>query len=207
MNLSHSLWHRAATALQFPAMTMRLFAAVVPPPAVLDALDVFVEPRRDADPELRWQSRETWHLTLAFFGDVRDDRLDALATALDDVRVDPFRLVLDGAGAFPNPAAGRVLYRGVADGSPRLSALSRRVRTAADRVGVPSDNAKHLPHLTLARRGRPGELTRWLRIVDSFPTASFEVTEFHLVRSRLRRSGAHHEVLHTVTSGARPLSD
>ena len=207
MNLNDSLWHRAATALQFAAMTMRLFVAVVPPAAVLDALDVFVEPRRDADPALRWQSRETWHLTLAFFGDVRDDRLDALANALDHVRVDSFRLVLDGAGAFPNPAAGRVLYRGVTDGSAQLSALSRRVRTAADRVGVPSDNAKHLPHLTVARRRQPGELTRWLRIVDSFPPAAFEVTEFHLVRSQLRRSGAQHEVLRTVASGTRPVSE
>ena len=59
-------------------MTLRLFAAVEPPAAVLDALDVFVEPRRAADPNLRWVSRVNWHLTLAFFGDVPDARLDPL---------------------------------------------------------------------------------------------------------------------------------
>lgn len=188
-------------------MTMRLFAAVVPPASVLDALEVFVEPRRYADPDLRWVGRDNWHLTLAFFGDVGDDRLPPLTDALDAVGERPFHVVLDGAGAFPHPAAGRVLFHAVSDGSAELSALSGRVRTAADRVGVPSDNAKHRPHLTLARRRRPGELTRWLRIVDSFPAQSFEVTAFDLVQSELRPSGARYRVLETVAMRARPDSE
>ncbi|MFT4218116.1 MAG: RNA 2',3'-cyclic phosphodiesterase [Micropruina sp.] len=188
-------------------MTMRLFAAVVPPAAVLDVLEVFVEPRRYADPDLRWTPRETWHLTLAFFGDVPDDRFDPLTDALAGVRGGPFRVVLDGSGAFPNPAAGRVLFQAVTDGSAELDGLSRRVRTAADRVGVPSDNAKHRPHLTLARRRRPGELSRWLRVVDSFPPQGFEVPSFVLVRSDLRPSGAHYQVLDEVTLDGRPHSE
>ncbi len=188
-------------------MTMRLFAAVVPPASVLDALEVFVEPRRYADSDLRWVGRENWHLTLACCGDVGDDRLEPLTGALDAVSGQPFRIVLDGAGAFPNPAAGRVLFHAVTDGSAELSALGRRVRTAADRVGVPSDNAKHRPHLTLARRRRPGELSRWLRVVDSFPPTSFEVTSFQLVRSELRPSGAHYSVLETLALGRRPDSE
>lgn len=185
-------------------MTMRLFAAVVPPPAIRDALEVFVEPRRNADPDLRWVGRDNWHLTLAFFGDVTDDRAEPLLDALAGVRGRPFRLVLDGAGAFPDPAAARVLFHGVAEGASEFGALSRRVRTAADRVGVPSDNAKHRPHLTLARRRRPGDLTRWLRVVDSFPPAAFAVDSFDLVRSELRPSGASYRVLDTIALGSRP---
>lgn len=182
---------------------MRLFAAVVPPASVLDALEVFVEPRRYADSDLRWVARENWHLTLAFFGDVGEDRLASLTDALAGVSGRSFPVVLDGAGAFPDPAAGRVLFHAVTEGSDELSALSRRVRTAAERVGVPSGNAKHRPHLTLARRRRPGELTRWLRVVDSFPAARFEVTSFDLVHSELRPSGARYRVVETVTLGAR----
>ena len=118
-------------------MTMRLFAAVRPPEPVLANLDAFVEPRRDADPALRWVARENWHLTLAFFGDVPHDRVEPLQEALRAVRGEPFRLTLDGSGAFPDPAAGRVLFHAVTVGSDDLNALRRRVRTAADRVGVP----------------------------------------------------------------------
>lgn len=100
-----------------------------------------------------------------------------------------------------------MLFQAVSDGSAEFSALSRRVRTAADRVGVPSDNAKHRPHLTLARRRRPGELSRWLRIVDSFPPAAFEVGSFALIQSELRPSGAHYRVLHSFELDARPDSE
>ncbi|MFT3969794.1 MAG: RNA 2',3'-cyclic phosphodiesterase [Micropruina sp.] len=185
-------------------MTARLFAAVVPSAPVIDALEMSVEPRRYADPDLRWTRPDNWHLTLAFFGDVGDDRLDRLVDALDGVRGAPFRLVLDGGGAFPDPAAGRVLFQGVRDGSAELAALARRVRTAADRVGVPSESAKHRPHLTLARRRRPGELSRWLRIVESFPLAWFQVEHFALIESELRPSGAHYRVLRRFALGARP---
>lgn len=181
-------------------MTTRLFAAIVPPDTVLDALEVFVEPRRDADPDLRWTPRDNWHLTLAFFGDVPEGRIEPLQEALDGVRCERFRLTLDGAGAFPDPAAGRVLYHAATDGSADVSALARRIRTAADRVGVPSDNAKHQPHLTLARRRRPGQLTRWLRVVDSFPAQSFEVAGFCVMASDLQPAGAVYRVVHTVGS-------
>ncbi len=188
-------------------MTVRLFAAVIPPAPVSDALEVFVEPRRYADPELRWVRRDNWHLTLAFFGDVADERVEPLAEALDGVRGAPFRVVLDGAGAFPDPAAGRVLFWAATEGAAELSALSRRVRTAADRVGVASDNAKHRPHLTLARRRRPAELTRWVHVVDSFPPNSFEVGSFALIQSELRPSGAHYRVLRTFVARPRPDSE
>lgn len=188
-------------------MTMRLFAAVVPPPAVLDALDACVEPRRDADPNLRWAGRHHWHLTLGFFGDVTDDRLQPLQQALGNVHGTPFTLTLDGAGTFPNPSKARVLYQGVTDGSDELGALSRRVRTAADRVGVPADNAKHVPHLTLARTRRPTPLTRWLTVVSSFPRLSFEVAGFVLMRSELHRSGPDYRVLQSVGLDGRPRTD
>lgn len=186
---------------------MRLFAAVVPPAELLDTLDVFVQPRRDADANLRWVSREHWHLTLAFFGEVPDACLEPLQHALDAVAAAPFALTLDGSGTFPNPSTARVLYRAVTTGADELSALSRRVRTAADRVGVPSDNAKHRPHLTLARTRRPAPLTRWLTIVDSFPAQSFAVASVQLIHSELHPTGPSYRMLHTVDLAGRPDSE
>lgn len=188
-------------------MTIRLFAAVVPPAEVLNTVDAFVEPRRNADANLRWVRRENWHLTLAFYGDVPDDRVDPLRDALAAVRASPFTLTLDGSGAFPNPSGARVLYQAVSVGAERFAALSGTVRTRADRLGVPSDNAKKVPHLTLARTRRPGDATRWLRIVDSFPAQRFPVDSFALFSSELRPSGPVYRVLETVELGGRPDSE
>jgi len=188
-------------------MTMRLFAAVVPPPSVLSELDALVDPRRDADRNLRWVLPESWHLTLAFFGDVPDDRVELLQQVLDAVRGAPFTVTLGGAGTFPNPVAARVLYQAVTDGGDDFAALGRRVRTAADRVGVPSDNAKHIPHLTLARTRRPADLTRWLRIVESFPAQSFSAESFSLIHSDLRPARPQYRPLLTFALGDRPQSE
>lgn len=186
---------------------MRLFVAVLPPAAILDTLDVFVEPRREADANLRWAAREHWHLTLAFFGDLPEEAIEPVQEALDAVSGSPFALTLDGSGTFPNPSEARVLFRAVTTGAEELRALSRRVRTAADRVGVPSDNAKHRGHLTLARTRRPAPLARWLTIVDSFPAQTFTVTSFALIHSELHHAGPVHRVLHTVELPGRPDSE
>ena len=59
-----------------PGDLMRLFVAIAPPPAVLDELDALLEPLRERREDLRWTSREAWHVTLAFLGQV-DERTAA----------------------------------------------------------------------------------------------------------------------------------
>ena len=58
---------------------MRMFVALVPPPAVLEHLEEFLAVRREAGPELRWTLPEQWHLTLAFMPSVADRHLDDLS--------------------------------------------------------------------------------------------------------------------------------
>jgi len=42
---------------------MRLFVAIAPPSAVLDELDALVAPLRAGPEDLRWTSRQAWHVT------------------------------------------------------------------------------------------------------------------------------------------------
>ena len=62
---------------------MRLFVGLVPPPAALDDLDAVCAPFRLVRDDLRWTSRELWHLTLAFFGEVSEERLARLTPRLE----------------------------------------------------------------------------------------------------------------------------
>jgi 2'-5' RNA ligase len=66
---------RQQTALALPKAVatgevLRLFVAIAPPAGVLDALDARAAPLRTARGDLRWTSREAWHVTLAFLGEV-----------------------------------------------------------------------------------------------------------------------------------------
>ena len=185
-------------------MGARLFAAVLPPVSVVDALDTFLEPRRDADPHLRWVRPEGWHLTTAFLADVPAHALEGLVGNLREAaaRTPAFALALGGAGAFPNPYAAKALWVAVAEGGEQLGVLARRSRTAADRAGVRVDGARFVPHLTLARVGRATELTRWLRVVDAWEGARWRVDELALVESHLNDRGSRYEVVERFVLGA-----
>lgn len=178
-------------------MGARLFAAVLPPADVVEALDAFLEPRRDADPQLRWVHPEGWHLTTAFLADVPPHTFDDLAAnlAAAAARTSPFDLALADAGAFPNPATGRALWVGVRTGADDLAVLARRSRTAADRAGVRVDGTRFVPHLTLARLRRPVDVTRWLRVLDAWAGAGWRVDELALVESHLHDRGRRYEVV------------
>ncbi|PKQ22714.1 MAG: RNA 2',3'-cyclic phosphodiesterase [Actinobacteria bacterium HGW-Actinobacteria-5] len=177
-------------------MSDRLFVAVVPPRSVVDAIDDFLEPRRDAGTAFRWTEPEGWHLTCAFLPAVESSRIEPLEEVLEGVagRTRPFAVQLAGAGAFPDADRAKALWLGVPEGSEDLARLARRCRNAAVSCGVVVDGGRFHPHLTLART-RPFAARRWLTILDAIPEQAWGVEEFVLVRSRLLAGGAGYETL------------
>ena len=114
-----------------------MFTAVLPPEGVVRELDLMLEPRREADPTLRWTLPEGWHITLSFMHDVPLDRMGRLEENLAEVaaRARPFEVEVTGGIAFPDAARARVL--GLAAGPEgQLAALSLSCRAAASRAGV-----------------------------------------------------------------------
>lgn len=186
-------------------MSMRMFVAVLPPPEVLEDLASYVEPRAERDSPLRWSPQPQWHLTLAFLPAVADRDFDELLERLAEVagRRDPFELRLHGAGTFPNPAQGKVLWAGVAGETEPLERLSASCRSAAVRAGVEVDGSKFRPHLTLARSNRPIELTRWLRAFDLYDGPGWQVDEIALVQSHLGAGDSRYQVRESFALGAR----
>ena len=190
-----------------PAGT-RMFAALLPPDEVVEHLDGFLEPRREAA-AFRWSSPEQWHVTLAFAAvvpdralDDLDDRLSALAA-----RQHPFDLRVAGGGAFPDADRARVLVAGLAgdDGATAvLERLSAGCRTALSAAGARVDGQRFRPHLTVGRLGRPDTVTSWVRLLDAYEGPAWRVGEVALVASHLGegpRRRPRHEVVGTYALG------
>ena len=184
---------------------MRLFVAVVPPEGVLEHLDEFLSVRRELGEGLRWTVPEQWHLTLAFMESVADRKLDDLVERLGRAghRRTPFELGFAGGGAFPNAARARVLWMGVrGDDTARteLDRLATGARAAATKAGAEVAGGKFRPHLTLARLGRPQEVSKWVRLLDAYEGPRWTVEEFALIESHLGegpRKRPRHVVLET----------
>lgn len=135
----------------------RLFVAIPIPPPVREAITALVDTvRADADPsvrDVRWVRLDGLHLTIRFIGPTDDERIPAVAAAVDRtaVALSPFDVVIAGGGAFPSVARPRALWLGVEDGAPELAAAAAALDDALADLGWPRDERRHQAHLTLAR--------------------------------------------------------
>ncbi|WP_286968000.1 MULTISPECIES: RNA 2',3'-cyclic phosphodiesterase [Arsenicicoccus] len=165
----------------------RMFLAVTPPEEVLVDLETFLEPRVDADPDLRWARPEQWHLTLAFLPSVSPLSLGRLAERLDELslQTEPIDLRLTGGGAFPGTADARVLWLGVDDPLEGLDPLARRCRSSANAAGTQVEGGPFRAHLTLARLGMARDVRRWLQVLDTYAGPTWTVDTVSLVESHL----------------------
>ena len=156
---------------------MRLFVAVWPPEDVLDTIAGLDRPDTDA---VRWTSREQWHVTLRFLGEVE---------AEPEGLLDPLR-ALPPAQVAIGPRTERL----------RGHVLMIPVRGLDDLAGAvadPQDTRPFRGHLTLARtRTRGGKIPASL--AGTPVTGTWTVSRVSLVRSHLGRGPARYEDLRTV---------
>ena len=168
---------------------MRLFVGVAPPPAVLDDLDAACAPLRTGRDDLRWTSRELWHITLAFLGEVSEDRLPGLLPRLERAarRHLAFALSFAGAGAFPSPARANVLWSGLSGDRKALGELAMSVGAGARRAGAPppDEGRRYRPHVTLARCRTPADVRTIVAELSGYQGPAWTAREIYLIRSTL----------------------
>jgi 2'-5' RNA ligase len=160
----------------------RLFVAVWPPEDVLD--QVAALPRPDVA-GLRWTTREQWHVTLRFLGQVDDAGEVVRALA---------RLAVRPAEAVAGPGVGRFGRRVLHVPVAGLDSVAAAAVAATAGIGRPPDDRPFAGHLTLARavgRARP-DLTP---LVGTAVDGRWTADEVCLVASRLSPSGASYEVV------------
>jgi len=165
---------------------IRLFVALALPDAVAQGLAML----EGGVPGARWRAREQLHLTLRFIGEVdgRDaaDIDDALAT----IAAPAFTLALKGVGEFggKHPHA---LWAGMRDANPVIH-LQRKIEAVLQRIGLPAEERKFIPHVTLARlKATPrGRVLDFLTDHALYASPAFEVTSFVLYSSTLTPHGS-----------------
>ncbi len=123
---------------------MRLFISIQFEPNMIQALTDFQEELRKISAVGNYTKEENLHLTLAFIGEYGnpEDVLDAM----ENVDFQPFDIQLEGMGCF-----GDLLWVGVA-GDEELSAVVKRLHHELADAGIPFDNKKFKPHVTMIRK-------------------------------------------------------
>ena len=172
---------------------MRTFVALDLPEDFADETAALARALRDYV-DGRFMKPESYHLTLAFLGDIDEHDLQlaiaATEAACDDVS--SIKLSCTGLGTFgrKNDAT---LWLGLVE-APELMALASRVREQLDARGITFDKKGFKPHITLARRAR---LSRAALPALPFPRDDF-ANHVTVYKSALTPEGARYKPLYSI---------
>ena len=156
-------------------------------------------------PALRWVDPAGIHLTLAFLGEIDDERL-ALATEAARTaaaQVNPFSYRLSGSGVFGSTQQPRVVWMGIDEPTGRMLRLQSLLTRELARRDFEQDTRPFSPHLTLARIKHPlspveqRHLQRFLSNTPPSPD-SYPVRALHVMKSELLRGGAKYSPLSEI---------
>src|SRR5262249_26339271 len=141
---------------QFPIQTggamIRLFTAIELPESLRERLALM----QGGVPGARWLGDEQLHLTLRFIGEGYENVAHDIDDALVGLRAPAFTLELAAVGEFGGKVP-RALWAGVRTNAALIH-LQKKIETALQRLGLPAEERKYSPHVTLARlKGSPRE--------------------------------------------------
>ena len=172
----------------------RVFLAIEISPALRESLQRPLDGLASLSESIRVNPVERMHLTLHFLGHLPVPQVEDLSSRLAPIveTHHPIRLAAQGVGAFPSVNRAQVLWAGITGAElPRLVALQGELGGGLRRAGVPVEDRRFRPHLTLARVQRPlraperRRLQEWSAAWRDIDLGELPVTEVRLMRSQL----------------------
>lgn len=131
---------------------MRLFVAIQLSDVMKKSLTGLMHDCKTQGIKGNYTPAQNLHLTLCFIGETKEK--DTIKQALKAVKYKPFKLALTETGNF-----GDLIWAGVRSGQS-INSLVTDIRKVLHEAGIPSDEKKFVPHITLIRKAskNPGKL-------------------------------------------------
>ena len=173
---------------------IRSFLAIELPETILKQIGEVQRDLKSSYADVRWVSPEKIHLTLKFFGNIDESRIEPIVKSIQGPiwTTVPFPLRVKGIGAFPNVKNPRVIWMGMVDEKEVLASFQKGLETELEKIGFEPENRPFQAHLTLGRvrssRGRE-ELVRRMEKYVGKEFGDFRVERVILFRSDLRPTG------------------
>jgi RNA 2',3'-cyclic 3'-phosphodiesterase len=176
---------------------MRLFTAIDISPECRAALVELLGLLRPAA-RFQWSPPANLHITTKFIGEWAETELPRLCEALRAVPgTGALPISVNGLGWFPNPHHPRVLFAGI-DAPAGLGDLHRMTDQACATLGIPPEQKRYSPHLTLARVRDGAGLPAVRQLIAGLPSTDFgrfDAASFHLYESVPGPGGAQYKKL------------
>ena len=172
----------------------RVFLAIEMSPALRASLQGPLDGLDSLSEWIRVNPVERIHLTLHFLGHLPIPKVEEVRSRLEPIAEShhSMRLVAQGVGAFPSLFRAQVLWAGISGAElPGLIALQADLGDGLRQSGVPVEDRRFRPHLTLARVQRSlraaerRRLQDWAETWREIELGPLPVKQVRLMRSQL----------------------
>ena len=102
----------------------------------------------------RFTSPENLHMTLVFFGEMPDELVPIICTAMRSINISKTQIKIAQIGCF---SEGKNLWWAGIEGNRKLNDLQQRISEKLDQVGIWYEKERFFPHVTLVRNYHPGK--------------------------------------------------
>jgi 2'-5' RNA ligase len=187
---------------------IRSFLAIELPKPILRKIEEVQGDLRSTRADVRWVNPEKIHLTLKFFGNIEESRIEPIFKSIEEPirNTLPFSLEVRGVGAFPYLRNPRVIWMGLVDGREVLVSFQKQIETQLEKIGFQPEDRPFHPHLTLGRmkssRGKEELVGRMERHKEE-EFGDFQVERVILFKSDLKPSGPIYTLLKEIKLGGR----
>jgi len=175
---------------------MRAFIAIDLPGWIRDRLrEVQDKLKGNQGGNISWSRPDGIHLTIKFLGDVEEGKIKEIGKVLERIAegITPFRLLVEGVGAFPTISSPRVIWVGVKTEGENLLVLQKGLEEGLAQLGFEKETRPFQPHLTLGRirylEDKKG-LVESYRALGDIKLGGFLVEGIILFKSELKPTGA-----------------
>ena len=193
---------------------IRIFVAVIIGDKLVDRIHKTQSRLKKLAPELKWVNPDNFHLTVKFLGEIPENTLENVYSAVEKAALEAkcFDLAFQGIGVFGSSANPRVVWAGISEGMKELSSLASSVEKSLMVYDFPPEDRPFKAHLTLARSGKEEKTQS-----DQFRAAvkdgadlkfgSVRVDSLVVMMSELKPNGPKYTPLKTFMLGVSERSD
>lgn len=132
---------------------MRTFLAIEIEPYIKNKIEESQEIIADSESSnIKFVEVENIHLTLKFFGEIDDDKLEQITDIIDKSikNKEAYPLKVVNIGAFPNIYNPRVIWTGIKDKNDTTTKLIEELDKKFNKIGFKKEK-NYVPHITIGR--------------------------------------------------------
>lgn len=173
---------------------MRAFLAIEIEPYIKNKIEESQEIILESESSnIKYVEKDNIHLTLKFFGDIDDDKLEEIIDVINKSikNYEAYTIKVVNIGAFPNIYNPRVIWTGIKDKNKTTIKLIEELDKKFNKIGFKKEK-NYVPHITIGRVknvSKKERLTDTLKSLNKKYHGKMEVKQIVIKSSTLTPDG------------------